>query len=118
MFLLTAFLLVATLSIMTSANKDKSNPPPMPPSEYRPSSIFLPENGCVPDKDTAQRIAEAVWLPIYGEDISQKKPFRAELIGDSIWAVAGSLPNDMIGGVPYIEIQKSDGKILGIGHSK
>jgi len=78
----------------------------------------LPDNGCVPDENTAKRIAEAVWLSVYGDAINQRKPFRAELLGDSVWAVAGSLPENMLGGVPYIELRKEDARILGIGHGK
>ena len=88
------------------------------PHSYRPGNVFIPDNGCVPDNETAIRIAEAVWLPIYGDKIYDRKPFRAELISDSIWAVAGSIPSNMLGGVPYIEIQKRDGRILGIGHGE
>ena len=88
------------------------------PHEHRPDSVFLPENGCVPDEETAIQIAEVVWLSVYGDSIYKKKPFRAELFGDSLWIVAGSLPPDMLGGVPYIEIQKRDCKILGVGHGK
>ena len=36
----------------------------------------LPEAGCVPDTDTAMRIAEAVWIPIHGlETVNAQKHF-------------------------------------------
>ena len=95
-----------------------SSNPATPPHSHRPGEISIPDNGCVPDNETAIRIAEAIWLPIYGDEIYNRKPFNAELISDSVWAVAGSLPTNMLGGVPYIEIQKRDGKILGVGHGK
>jgi len=90
----------------------------MSPHSHRPSGIFMPNDGCVPNSETAIRIAEAVWLPVYGDEIYDRKPFSAELISDSVWAVAGNLPKDVLGGVPYIEIQKRDGKILGLGHGE
>jgi hypothetical protein len=90
----------------------------VPPHSHRPDNMFTPDDGCVPDSATAIRIAEAVWLPIYGEGIYDRRPFSAELILDSVWAVAGSIPANMLGGVPYIEIQKSDGRILGVGHGE
>lgn len=75
----------------------------------------------VPNADTAIKIAEAIWLPIYGDDILTQKPFISEL-KEGIWYVRGSLvelPNEkMVGGVAYIEIRQSDCKILKVTHSK
>jgi len=34
------------------------------------------------------------------------------------WLVHGTLPKNTIGGVPYILIQKSDGKVLAVWHTK
>ncbi|ACL02909.1 hypothetical protein Dalk_1206 [Desulfatibacillum aliphaticivorans] len=84
---------------------------------------FVPENGYVPDEETAIRIAEAVWLPIYGPQIYQDKPFVAKLYGDE-WLVKGTyvIPDDlneiMRGGVPYAVIRKIDGKILAVTHTR
>lgn len=75
----------------------------------------------VPNKETAIKIAEAVWLPIYGKKIYNEKPFTAELTSVGIWIVKGTLQNANLGakgGVAYIEIQKSDCKILKIYHGK
>lgn len=68
---------------------------------------YIPQNGFVPNDTTAIKIAEAIWLPIYGEKIYKKKPFVAKLINDKIWVVEGTLKNYMLGGVPYAEIQKN-----------
>ncbi len=78
---------------------------------------YVPESGYVPDAITAKKIAEAVWLPIYGESIYDKRPFEADLAG-GVWIVSGTLPEDSLGGTPYMEIQKSDGRILTVSHSK
>ncbi len=78
----------------------------------------IPVNGRVPNEETAIRIAEAVWLPIYGNDIYNSKPFHAKLISDSIWVVEGTLPEGHLGGVPYAAIQKKDGKVLKISHGQ
>ena len=77
----------------------------------------MPEQGYVPNANTAISIAEAVWLPIYGEGINDKKPFVAKLHGDT-WVVKGSLPAQMLGGVPVAEISKKTGVILMISHGK
>lgn len=48
-------------------------------------------------KTAAMRVAEAVWVPIYGEE---------------------SMPANAVGGVAYIEIRRSDGEILKVSHGK
>ena len=74
----------------------------------------MPPNGVVPDEETAIKIADAVWLAFYGEDLyNNTLPVKAELDTiTQIWYVRGILPEDMMGGVPEIGIRKSDGKVL------
>ena len=76
-----------------------------------------PERGFVPDEETAIKIAEAVWIPIYGKSIRKRKPFRAILVDDEIWIVKGTLKKGLLGGVPYIKIRKDDGTILKVTHT-
>jgi len=78
---------------------------------------YIPKNGFVPDKETAIKIALAVWLPIYGNVIYREKPYTAELKGE-VWVVEGSLKKGEVGGVALIVIQKKDGKILNVIHGK
>lgn len=73
--------------------------------------------GYVPNKETAIKIAEAIWLPIYGEEIYNHKPFKAELIDNKIWRVTGTVYTKL-GGSPIAEIQKSDCKVIRIYHEK
>jgi hypothetical protein len=75
-----------------------------------------PEAGYVPDADTAMKIAEAVWLPIYGARVLTLRPLRARLEGD-VWIVEGSLPTLTPGGTPLAKISKRTGEILRISHS-
>jgi len=96
------------------------------------AQFYQPEKGLVPDTTTAIKIAEAVWLPIYGKEIYSELPFKAVLSGDSAWYVYGYLPPSHIsidkngdttfyivhGGVAEILIRKSDGKIFGVMHGK
>ncbi len=82
------------------------------------SHSYVPKDGFVPDAQTAIRIAEAVWIPIYGEaTIARAKPFKAELRG-SVWLVTGSLPPHSVGGVVLAEVAKENGCILRISHGK
>src|SRR3989338_6827297 len=79
---------------------------------------FMPASGFVPNEETAIKIAEAVWLPIYGKEVvDREKPFKATFEGD-LWHVEGSLPEGWKGGVAEIEINKSDGKVLRVTHGK
>jgi hypothetical protein len=53
---------------------------------------YIPPNGFVPDSATAVRIAEAVWIPIYGEkQMRRERPFVAHLSA-GVWTVEGTLP--------------------------
>jgi hypothetical protein len=80
---------------------------------------YTPPNGFVPDAVTAMRIAEAVWIPIYGEaHIAAQKPFKATLKGD-VWTVTGKdLPPQTLGGVAEADISKRDGRILRVIHGQ
>jgi hypothetical protein len=75
------------------------------------------KDGYVPNAETAIKVAEAIWLPIYGDDIYKNKPFKATLKNNEVWIVEGTLYTDK-GGVPYAEIQKKDCKVLNVIHGK
>ncbi|MDQ0637363.1 hypothetical protein QF042_000928 [Pedobacter sp. W3I1] len=74
--------------------------------------------GYVPDSTTAVQLAQVFFVRIYGEKVLEKKPFISTLKDDKIWVVDGTLGKGMDGGVPHIEIQKSDGKVLMLYHGK
>ncbi|HTH48750.1 MAG TPA: NTF2 fold immunity protein [Candidatus Limnocylindria bacterium] len=81
---------------------------------------YVPAKGFVPDEQPAIRIAEAVWIPIYGEEmIKEERPAKATL-ADDVWTVRGSWnkgPN-MSGGVAEAKISKPDGRIIMVTHGK
>jgi hypothetical protein len=83
----------------------------------------------IPDEKTAIKIAEAVWLPIYGDNIYKRIPFVANLKNDSVWIIKGTLNIDTSnikkniifvrsGGVPYLEINKFNCKVIKVSHGK
>ena len=77
----------------------------------------LPEAGCVPDPETAMRIAEAVWIPLYGEDmVKQQRPLQADLTA-SVWTVRGSPPPEQAAVTLVAFISRTDGRILKVGTS-
>ena len=73
-----------------------------------PAAIL--ENGCVPNETTAIKIAEAIWLPIYGDQIYESIPFVAQLHND-IWIVEGTSKYEF-GGIPHIKIHKKNASIM------
>ena len=82
-----------------------------------PKYNVSPKDGFVPNAETAIKIAEAVWLPIYGSTVLKKKPFVARLVNE-VWIVEGTLSTELVGGVPIAEISKKDGKVLRVSHGQ
>ncbi|MBT1537079.1 hypothetical protein B7R78_0008045 [Ralstonia solanacearum] len=81
-------------------------------------SSHIPENGVIPDEKTAKRVAEAILVPIYGQEaIEKQKPFRVVLVGN-IWVITGYLPPDQLGGVFRIDIAKQDGRVIQVMHGR
>ena len=107
--ILLMFTIIATFIFGTLIKK--------PVDDRKTQLGYIPEAGFVPDKTTAIKIAEAVWFPIYGEKNFKNKPYKVKL-ENGIWYIEGYLPPKVKGGVPYIEIQKKDGKILKVLHDK
>jgi hypothetical protein len=86
-------------------------------SHIKKHNVILQE-GYVPNKETAIKIAVAVWIPIYGEkDINNQKPYKA-VLEHGIWFVSGSLQKGLLGGTAEAEIIKENGKIIRVSHGK
>ncbi len=82
-----------------------------------PAPPSLPR-GVIPDEATAVRIAEAVFGPIFGrETVSKFLPYHAQL-RDGVWTVYGTLKHGWRGGTPEMSIQKSDGRVVDVWHSR
>lgn len=78
---------------------------------------FVPEDGYIPDSQTAERVAEAILVAIYGETvIAQQKPLVADLQGGQ-WHVSGTLPEGYLGGVATVVLSQFDGCVLRVSHS-
>src|SRR5262245_18274206 len=91
---------------------------PTPQTAPYPADGYKPPKGYVPDATTAIRIAEAVWIPIYGKaKLSDEKPFNARLV-NGVWVLEGTLPRGWKGGTAYAEISKETGCILNVTHGK
>lgn len=78
----------------------------------------VPRKGFVPDAVTAERIAEAVWIPIYGEKtVESEKPFKTTR-SDDVWTVEGTVAPGARGQIIAIQIAEGDGQIVEVGHGK
>ncbi|MGA1982150.1 MAG: NTF2 fold immunity protein [Acidobacteriaceae bacterium] len=89
---------------------------------------FSPPGGFVPNEATAVKVAEAVLVPVYGEQqIASERPFHARRDGDT-WTVSGTLrcPDGKggttttlcDGGVAEVHISAADARILSMKHGK
>ncbi len=81
-------------------------------------NINIQKNGLVSNDEIAKKIAETIWVSIYGQSVVKEKPYKATLIGDSLWIVEGTSAKENCGGVARIEIRKRDCKILKVLHDK
>lgn len=84
----------------------------------RGAKSYKPRTGFIPDAATAVRVAEAILIPIYGEqNIIAERPFKATLKG-SIWTVVGTLPSHLTGGTAIVKLSKADGRVLFVVHTR
>lgn len=68
------------------------------------------------NEDFVKKIAEQEWLKLYGKKIYNNKPFKANL-KNNVWTIEGTL-NTQKGGIPYIEINSKNCKVIKIYHGK
>lgn len=71
------------------------------------------------DSSEVLKIAKDTLSTLYGRSqIQDQAPLNLNLVNDSIWVITGTQDTSILGGVAYIEIRKSDCKILKITHGK
>lgn len=70
------------------------------------------KKGIIPDKETACRIAESYFYKEYGENIYKERPYSVTLLYNGIWVVTTARHEWQSGGDGYIELDKSDGKVI------
>ena len=104
---LLLLLLLAFAPVAIVAQTPKNEPP-----------SYMPPKGFVPDEATAIRVAEAILIPIYGqEQIDNEKPLRATL-EKGVWTVGGSLKEGYAGGVAVVKLRQKDACVLYVMHGK
>lgn len=103
----TRIAFVVLCAAVLASNAGATNPP----------HSYVPVDGFVPDEATAIRVAEAIWIPIYGAAaITAEQPIKATL-KDGDWFVEGTCHSEK-GGVAVAEISKKDGRVLRVSHGK
>lgn len=92
-------------------NKDSSN-------SVMPS--YVPDGGFVPDEKTATQMAMVIWSAIYGEEqIRSEFPFHIALMDDTLWVIDATVNSKgTTGSAAHLELRKSDGKVLSVGHGR
>lgn len=78
---------------------------------WRYNEGLKPKDGIVPNAETAAKIAEAIWVSIFGDKIYEQRPYHVTLYKDSIWIVNGNVPAGWYGENAHIEIAKKDGRL-------
>ena len=70
------------------------------------------------EKERVLKIAEEIAFREYGDIIKKELPLTAQLIGDSVWVIQGTLIKGADGGTVYIELRRSNDELLKITHYK
>jgi hypothetical protein len=76
------------------------------------------QSSCLKSKRQVIKFAKHQFILAYGSEVLEIRSFRAKLVDNKVWIVRGIRSNDSLGGVPYIEIQKENCKILNLYHTK
>lgn len=108
------FLILVLIKTRTSVDESKII------EKYAIEGVHLPFDGVIPDCDTAIAVAMPVWTSLYGEE---NLAFNASYEGVydkqmGVWHIYGILREGYMGGVPHILIQKHDGKVIAVWHTR
>jgi hypothetical protein len=78
----------------------------------------FPKSGVVPDAETAEAIALAIAIPVWGKKtVESELPLLAELEGN-VWTVIGKSPSRGVGGELIIQLDKRNGAVLSLLHTQ
>ena len=79
--------------------------------------IPLPDEGVIPTAEVAAKVALALSIAKYGDEVLEEMPMQICQV-DGVWKIQGTLRDGVKGGVIHIELNKSDGKIRSMWHDK
>jgi hypothetical protein len=84
----------------------------------KPAHFYMPEEGVIPDAETAKQVAEVIFNRFYDPaSVQMEKPFSVHL-QDGVWIVMGTMPKGLLGGVAEIWMNKSDGRVIHLFHGR
>lgn len=117
-FLITMFLLFPTTSkAKVAAQRSNTNKIIEVAQGYRmpgpPDSVV----DVLPTLDVAYKVALPILQSMYNDSF-ENYVFQGYLANDSIWVIYGKLTQLIEGGFPYIELNKNDGRVVVITHTK
>ena len=78
---------------------------------YKRINNNIPKDGYIPNKEIALQIGIILLKNQYGDKIFQN-PIDAELVNNQIWEIYWVLPENVVGGGPYLELNKRDCKVI------
>lgn len=101
-----------TISTLAYVSKNKEYFKP-----YQVSESYIPTEGFIPNEKVALQVALPILVAIYGNSILKQMPINIALSDSNTWLLTGTLKAHF-GGVFYIEIDRTTGKILCVHHGK
>lgn len=119
-FLLSIILFFMMPPIFATSNKaeEKVRVAEIPESMgYRISDSRSPVTDVLPTLDVAFQVALPILQARYNKTF-EDYDFKGYLANDSIWVIYGNLKQHVEGGSPYIELNKNDGRVVEITHTK
>lgn len=119
-FLLDIILFFMTAPILATSNKadDKVRVVEIPESVgYRMPNSDFPITDVLPTLDVAFQVALPILQARYNKTFEDYN-FKGYLANDSIWVIYGFLAKPIEGGGPYIELNKNNGRVMEITHTK
>ena len=75
-------------------------------------------NGLIPDAKTAYHVSYPILSAVYGENvIKRERPLKISLVNERFWHIEGTLHATQ-GGVASMTLDKTDGRVLVLFHTK
>ncbi|MHB1156029.1 MAG: NTF2 fold immunity protein [Phycisphaerales bacterium] len=88
-----------------------------PPRVTAPTTDAQPGINLDLDESSAVRIAEIIFVRVYGEQVLKEKPWQVTKT-DRAFKIEGSLPDGHHGGVASLQISRDNAEVMMVPHGK